>query len=279
VKQLTADIPTLTDPAVAILDGIAAELASDAFAYTSFNTERESQNLDAALASHLSDLENDFLESVDNVHKSMRAALSDITFRGTIELAKTDTESFDFFHLIESISFDSPDASNPLIYKIDPLLQDLGTSLADWGEDDTLVIHEHLINMGLGNPLQLLFSAMLSEHLGVTALDRVLTNAIDCDGDIADFLTEALADLVIRESIERGCHRAITEASQRLEENKNTLNRNASLKLSGTCALDIPDMGNLIENFKDGQFDVAWTAGTVSPPLMHATFNAARIDE
>ena len=277
VDALLDDIQAIDAPAKAILDGIEVELSDDPFASTSFDDEREAQNLDDGLTDRLAEAIVNLDDEFQKIKDDMRASLSELTLTGKIELGKTDTSTLSFLHYIEFLSFISPDSDMPLIFKMDT--QDMGADSAEWGEHDTLVFNEHPIKLKLGTPMkEALLKNTLMANLGVGSINRALENHIDCI-EIAQFLKPYLADVAIVESIQRGCTRALNMATEQLEENAVALNEGTILSLKGECQLDIPDTGNQIQAFTNGHFSVSWMFDLDDIASIDAEFEATRSDE
>ena len=274
VPELIDNLGFFNDPAAAVLDGIEQQLAgTDPFAAESFAVKREDQAIDEALEAHFSERGIDFKSTKEDVREEMLSMLTDLTLRGTLELAKTDTD-FTVLHTLGYISFGPPDAAEALTMPIKEEQQDTGIGHAEWLSGDTLAISSHLINLGLGNPLDFLFRNLLKQTFGTTLADRALLNELDCEGETADFLELLVSDITVRSSIELGCQQAVTTVMEQLGTNTATLNQSTFMTFEGSCDLSIPDTGNQIETLTNGSFDVTWSGESNTPVTMDATFDA-----
>jgi hypothetical protein len=240
-------------PEEAVLNGIADELATDAFAAATFATERAENKWDETLLAYFENRGVDVPGTFAELQGAAQSALRQILLTGVLEFGKDGEGNNTVFYNIEDLTF----GQGGPVYLVP--MQEASTGKATLGSNDELILSEHDVPIPLGDPFSLLLTGSIySEILGSQELAHALQTMVDCSAT-ATFLEPLLSDLAVRSTIELGCLTAAETAAEQVGDALVTFNQASRLSFAdATCTAVVPESGNEVESFTCPPFAVTW---------------------
>jgi hypothetical protein len=134
-----------------------------------------------------------------------------------------------------------------------------GTAQAAESDVDLLLISEHQVGLGLGGPILFLLDAELETTYSAGGLAGALEQIVDCDAVVA-LLAPTLSEVADTAEILAGCQGAMLDAQTLLDDEVAYVNGKYTQVTfeGGSCRLDDPGQGDLVQQIGDGSFQVTW---------------------
>lgn len=273
VDRLVEAPAFVQNTASAVMDGIETVLLNeDPFAGETFIAERAEKNLDAYLDTHLQESGVDLQADFETVGQTAKRAAERIWAEGTMEIGKTEDSLFVGYHTIDRLTFGiDNDTIGP---DVNVEMLDRASCEITYGANDTLNIGAHDLPIGLGTPIEKVFTYACAEILGDDDIADAIKSIVDC-AEIATFLETSLSDVTVRSSIELGCLSAIDTAKADVHAAVTAISETNRLSFSdGVCMLAVPAADNQVTELSGEIFTLHWHAVGADAAPMTAVFTA-----
>jgi hypothetical protein len=259
LDPFSADVPD------AILDAIREVIAGEPLIAESFDAIRAADDLDGALAEDFAIREVDVAASLASIWEQVDGGLTEVSLSAEFEIGAPSDGVHDLYHTIGFLSFDELD-SNYFV-----TVPETGLAAAQPAENDLdlLLISEHQVGLGLGDPIHFLLDSELTSTYGTEGLAAALEAMVDCDAVVA-VLSEPLSEVADTAEILAGCQNAMVGAETLLDDKTDWINAEyAQVSFeSGSCRLADPGEGSVVETIDEGAFEVTWEGDAPLGPMV-----------
>ncbi|MBW2277717.1 MAG: hypothetical protein JRF63_09515, partial [Deltaproteobacteria bacterium] len=134
---------------------------------------------------------------------------------------------------------------------------------------DLLLISQHQVGLGLGDPIYFLLESELAATYATEGFAAALEAVVDCDAVVA-VLVDPLSEVADTVEILAGCQNSMLVAQTLLDEKTDWINAEyAQVSFdSGGCRLIDPGAGNIVQAIEDGSFEVTWEGDVPLGPMV-----------
>jgi len=257
--------PFASDVPAAILDAIREVIADEPLIAESFDAIRANDDLDGLLADDFVARDVDVPATLASTWDQVDASLEEVSLSAQFEIGAPSDGLHDLYHTIGFVSFDELDASWFVA------VPETGQATAQLSEADLdqLLISQHQVGLGLGDPILFLLESELAAAYATEGFAAALEAVVDCDAVVA-VLADPLSEVADTAEILAGCQDAMLGAEALLDEKTDWVNAEyAQMSFdSGDCRLADPGEGNLVEAIEDGSFQVTWEGDAPLGPMV-----------
>jgi hypothetical protein len=265
VDELASSLdPFADDVPGAILDAIRDVIAGEPLIAESFDEIRLNQDLDGVLADDFAAREVDVPVSLTEIWDQVDDGLTEIDLAAELEIGAPAEGVHDVYHTIGFVSFDELDSSYLVV------VPETGQASAQASADDLdlLLISQHQVGLGLGDPINFLLDAELELAYGAEGMAAALEEMVDCDA-VAGVLADPLSEVADSAEILAGCQNAMLGAQGTLADMTDWINAEyAQVSFdAGECRLTDPGEGNVVQAIVEGSFSVTWEGDAPLGPM------------
>lgn len=258
LDPFSADVPD------AILDAIREVIAGEPLVAESFDAIRAADDLDGLLADDFAAREVDVEASLTSTWDQVDGGLAEVSLSAEFEIGAPLEGVHDLYHTIGVLSFDELDSG----YYVS--VPETGLAAAQSAENDLdlLLISQHQVGLGLGDPIHFLLDSELLSTYGTEGLAASLEAVVDCDAVVA-VLVDPLSEVADSAEILAGCQNAMVGAEALLDDKTDWINAEyAQVSFdSGSCRLTDPGEGNIVQAVAEGTFEVTWEGDSPLGPM------------